>query len=473
MARLGKVLVSLGLITPDQLRQGVAAQILYGGRLGTNLVELGFVELDALAQALSRQHRTPAALSGHFDGCDREVQGRVPVPIAERLKVVPLGVLAHDPSRMAVAAMDPLTADARTTIAAFLDISPDNLVLAVAPELRILYHLEQAYGLQRGIRFLHIRRASPVPLPEAPVDDQSDVEIEVIREPDSAPVAGAADSAPTPAPAVPATTFELEPDTIDGARISAPPPPEAHDDDDDDDAPGSDPAINPPPLDYLEAPPVDDETGRGKRRFVPSLGDGGAAVLARISVRQVASDPALATAPIPAPARERERERGRPGTRAELLRAVRRASSRDQVAELVVGGLADLAELEAVAILVVRPPMALGWRGYCPAGADAIDALAVPLDQPGCLTAIHAAGVGARGSIDAARTSVIDERMWALLGTEPPVEVMVEPIILGGQVVCLLYGQARRALDAARDLGPELAASASIAFGRLLRAAQR
>jgi len=50
VARLGKVLVSLQLITPDQLRQGVAAQILYGGRLGTNLVELSFLDLDTLAK---------------------------------------------------------------------------------------------------------------------------------------------------------------------------------------------------------------------------------------------------------------------------------------------------------------------------------------------------------------------------------------------------------------------------------------
>lgn len=440
MARIGKVLVSLGLITPDQLRQAVSAQIVYGGRLGTNLVELGFIELDALAQGLSRRRAMPAALGGHFDRCDREIQARLPAAIAVRWKAVPLGYLAHDPSRIAIAAMDPLPDDGRRTIAAFLDVPSDCLVVALAPELRIRYHLERAYQITRPTRFLRLRGAEPTHLPEPPSDEQSDVEIEVIP-------AGADDDVDT----------EVVDDS-DDAAVREP-------------APGSDPALDPgvaPPLalDYQQAPPQDDEVGRGQRRFVPSLGDGSsAAVLARIAVRQVQTEPMLVAV--------EARDRPRPSNATELLRAVRRAESRDQVAELVVNGLADLGELEAVAILVVRPPMALGWRGFCPAGESVIDSLAVPLDQASCLAAIHTAATASCGSIDPTQATVIDERMWAVLGTPPPVEVMVAPIMLGGQVLCLLYGHASRPLEAARELGPALAASAGIAFGRLLRAAQR
>ena len=452
MARIGAVLLGLQLITPDQLRQGVAAQILYGGRLGTNLVELGFVDMDHLASALGRRRGMPAALSGHFDLCDRDVQDAVPATLAERWKVVPLGRLAHDPSRIAIAAMDPLPADGRATLAGFLDVAPDQLVFALSPELRILYHLERAYGIARGIRFLRIRNPEPAPLPEAPFEEDSDVEIEIIREPEREPSGDAL--------AVSEVVAELDDDTTTLVGDQPLPVATGFALDGDDELPDSDPP--PPTLDYDEAPPLDDEIGRGQRRFVPSLGDA-AVTLARIAVRHVEPFAHVID----------NRERRRPTGAMELLRAVRRAESRDHVAQLVVGGLGDLGGLDTVAILVCRPPIALGWRGYCPAGERAIETLAVPLDQPGCLATIYAAATCASGSIDAADTSVIDQRMWELFGTAPPAEVLAAPIMLGSQVLCLLYAQAPVSLGAARDLGPALAAAAGVAFGRLLRAAQR
>lgn len=470
MARLGKVLVDLELITPDQLRQAVAAQILYGGRLGTNLVELGFLSLDVLATALAQRSGLPAALRGHFDHCDPDVQERVPAVVAERWKAVPLGRLAHDPSRIAIAAMDPLPPEGLSTLAAFLDVTSDQLVLALSPELRILYHLERVYGIERGIRFLRIRNPEPAPVPEAPAGHDSDVEIEIVHE-------------------APATELDADLHAAGAVAHDHGPPPAADDsgdeaeatlaygddgDDQDDTSElaagprdlGAGPGLaQPPALDYLQAPPLDDEIGRGQRRFVPSLGDATPTLLARITVRQVMSEPYLRLV--------EQGERPRPTNPTELLRAVRRARSRDQVAELVVGGLGDLGALDTVAILVVRPPIALGWCGYCPAGEAAIESLAVPLDQPGCLATIHAAAVGSSGSIDLADTTVIDERMWDVFGAPRPSEVLAAPIMLGSQVVCLLYGQAPVSLGAARELGPALAAAAGIAFGRLLRAAQR
>ena len=486
MPRLGKALVSLQLITPDQLRQGVAAQILYGGRLGTNLVELGFLDLDALASVLARVRAMPAALSGHFDLCDRALQEQVPARLAERWKAVPIGRLAHDASRIAIAAMDPLPPDGRATLAGCLDVPPDNLVVALTPELRILYHLEKVYGVARGMRFLRIRNVEPAPVPEPPSEDTSDVEIEIIHEPTEQPTEEPVaapppvpEVAPTPAIATPAPRPPTAPPPVAedtaapaGAEDSAAPavaedsaaPAEAAVAPPGPPLPGSDPSIEPPELDYGIAPPVDDEIGRGQRRFVTSLGDT-AVPLARIAVRHVHSEPFLRLDDL--------HEKPRPTSAGELLRAVRRADSRDLVAELVVGGLTDLGCLDTVAILVVRPPVALGWRGYCPAGPEAIEGLAVPLDQPGCLASIHAAGVGSSGSIDREQASMIDHRMWEVFGTPVPAEILATPIMLGSQVVCLLYGQSQSGLGPARELGPALAAAAGIAFGRLLRAAQR
>ena len=317
MARLGKVLLGLKLITPGQLKQGVAAQIIYGGRLGTNLVELGFLEIDALANALARRRGMPAALRGHFDLVDSEIQERLPARLADRWKVVPLGRLAHDPSRIAVAAMDPLPADGRATIAGCLDVDPEQLVLALTPELRILYHLERTYGIERAIRFLRIRNPEPAYLPEAPVDDDvSDVEIQIIHDPETAVTEPLRRPVRPPAGAA-------EDDSDDGGD----PYDDAIEDDDRERVrgrPGSDPSIRPPPaLDYLVAPPVADEIGREQRTFVPSLGDA-AVTLARITVRKVVSEPFLRLVDL--------RERPRPTVASALLRAVRRAESREHVA---------------------------------------------------------------------------------------------------------------------------------------------
>ncbi|HVV88814.1 MAG TPA: hypothetical protein VHE35_37480 [Kofleriaceae bacterium] len=476
MARLGKVLLGLELITPDQLKQGVAAQILYGGRLGTNLVELGFLDVDTLANALARRMNLPAALKGHFDLCDAAIQERLPARLAERWKTVPIGRLAHDPSRIAIAVMDPLPADGLATIASCLEVDPGQLVMALTPELRLLYHLERVYGVQRGIRFLRIRNPEPATVPEPPTEDTSDVEIEIIRDvPGDGEGDGGEEAGERRLTTAERAAYELAEqavrEDVEGAHGAG-----AGAGDGAGDAGGragralgSDPALDarlgpPPALDYGVAPPLDDEIGRGQRRFVPSLGDG-AVTLARIAVRHVASEPFLFLGDVD--------ERPRPTSAPELLRAVRRAASRDQVAELVVGGLADLGCLDTVAILVVRPPIALGWRGFCPAGEGAIESLAVPLDQPGCLATIHAAAIGSSGAIDGDHATVIDQRMWEVFGTPAPAEVMVSPILLGSQVVCLLYGQTQADLGAARELGPALAQAAGIAFGRLLRAAQR
>jgi hypothetical protein len=456
--RLGKVLVDLELITPDQLKQGVAAQILYGGRLGTNLVELGFVALDDVAGALARQHGVPAALRGHFDLRDRELQERLPARLAEKWKAVPIGRLAHDETRIAIAAMDPLPPDGLATQAGCHDVHSSQLVVALTPELRLLYHLEAVYGVPRQIRFLRIRNPEPAPVPQPPLtEDTSDVEIEIIAPGDDGDGDAAGEYVADPSGLRQPTANQREAlalaeQVVAGDAEEAAPR-----------ARGSDPTIAPPPaLDYGVAP-LDDELGRGQRRFVPSLGDA-ATTLARIAVRHLATEPFLFLGDL--------HERPRPTSPPELLRAVRRATSRDQVAELIVGGLADLGCLDTVAILVVRPPIALGWRGFCPAGPEAIEALAVPLDQAGCLASVHAAGTAASGAIGEHATE-IDRRMWQVFGTPAPLEVMVSPIMIGAQVVCLLYAQSPSGLGDAHELGPALAGAAGTAFGRLLRAAQR
>ena len=107
--------------------------------------------------ALARQHDMPVALQRHFDQADPAVQQRLGAETAAQWRAVPLGRLPGDVERIAVAVLDPLGDDALYELA---DALGAQVVAAVAPQLRILYHLERVYGIERPNRFK--RASSPV-----------------------------------------------------------------------------------------------------------------------------------------------------------------------------------------------------------------------------------------------------------------------------------------------------------------------
>ncbi|MBK9030935.1 MAG: hypothetical protein IPL61_06275 [Myxococcales bacterium] len=431
MPRLGDILTKLGYCTPEQVQEGLAAQVLYGARLGTNLIELGHIDLDRLARALARRTKLPAALAGHFERRDLAIQSRIPADLAAKLRAVPLGKLAHDSARVAVAVRDRLTEHARGELAYCLDLDPEQIVEAIAPELRLYYHLELAYQIPRANRFLRVDR------------DRSGV----ISVPQAPPTAEDTD--------VDGPSWTAEPGT-------SPPPmrgqPAAS-------GPVSD--IEPAALDYQTAPAVDDEIGRARRRFVPKLGQTQQAALARIAVRQVTTEVGLR------PIEERDAPAAR--TREELLRSIRRAPTRDRVAELVLGTLGDLprAPLDVAALLVVRQQVAIGWKGYCPEGQAAIEALAFALSGDSAIARCYQAGRVQVTAVAAATTTDVDRELWTVLGGRPPTELAIAPIAIGDQIVCLLYAHGRMEQDDVGALVGELADAAGTAFARLLRAAQR
>jgi len=469
VARLGEHLVQLQLITDAQLHEALQTQVLYGARLGTNLVELGYLTLDQLAKALARRHRLPAALGSHFDRCDPALQARVPAHIAGKWRAVPIGKLAQDQSRIAVAVRDPLTEHGRGEIAFQLDVEPEHLVFAVAPELRIHYHLEVAYSIPRANRFMRMPGARmPTEVPVVP-DNVEDTNLEGWQfkagkggrpgslERASGPIVvdteriPALEREPPPMPSLPATgpAAVAESARVDEIELGV----------------GSDPALK---LDSQVGlkPGTSPAPGTERRHFVPTLSDTTTqAALARIAVRQVASESAIR--PI------MDFQPTRPTSVDELARAVRRAETRDRVGDLIVDALSELpgAPLDAAAIFVVRQPLAIGWKGFCDDGRAVIESLAVPLDQPGLLARSYSEQETL--VVEPRSPTVIDERMWTLLGGLPPRYVLVAPICVGDHVVCLLYAQSSSGLGQAEALGITLAEAASVAFGRLLRAAQR
>lgn len=452
------------LLTDEQLHEGLQTQVLYGGRLGTNLVELGYLTLDALAKALARRHRLPAALGQHFERCDPALQARLPVEVASKWRAVPIGRLAQNQKRLAVAVRDPLPEHGRGEIAFQLDVEPEELVQAIAPELRIHYHLEVAYQIPRANRFLRVKSRVPTELP-VPPDNVEDTNLEGWNFKDR-PVVG------KPTIRMPV----VEPPTIPSLKPTPPPQPAATAASDEpvdlktDSEPifKLDSQVGLRPYVPGSSEPVDVGPAGGieRRHFVPTLGDTSTqSTLARIAVRQVASDSAIRPIQDFAPLKPQGPE--------ELARAVRRAETRDRVGELILEALSELpgAPLDAAAIFVVRPPLAIGWKGFCEDGNAVIESLAVPLDQPGLLADAYRAQRTTICSPTAA--TVIDERMWSLLGGRPPNHVLVAPIVVGDQCVCVLYVHSRVGLGIAEALCITLADAAATAFGRLLRAAQR
>ena len=140
--RLGDILVEEGLVTSEQLEQGLRRQGQAAVRLGSTLVRLGFLEPGALARVLARQ-------SG-VSGCDLFVL-RVPGEVLNRLspekikefKVLPVGVSG---SKVQVITADPRNRDVLDKVAFALGM---NVQPIVAPEYQVAIALKKLEELGR------------------------------------------------------------------------------------------------------------------------------------------------------------------------------------------------------------------------------------------------------------------------------------------------------------------------------------
>jgi type IV pilus assembly protein PilB len=101
--RLGDLLVREGLITREQLDQGLVEQKNTGMRLGYSLVKLGFVQELEITKALARQYKMPAVDLSRFE-VDEKIIKLVPSDVAVRHMVLPL---KREGRTLTVAVSDP------------------------------------------------------------------------------------------------------------------------------------------------------------------------------------------------------------------------------------------------------------------------------------------------------------------------------------------------------------------------------
>ena len=158
--RLGELLIQCGLLTPEQVAEGLQVQVAWGGRLGTVLNELGYLDLDTLSRVLGWQHALPAALLKHFEFADRDLQHSLESDLAEQFSCIPLLRVRR---RIIVASTSPLDERATAIVASQLGASPDLIIPAIAAELRIRYQLEHVYMISRPHRFLRVRGTETSP----------------------------------------------------------------------------------------------------------------------------------------------------------------------------------------------------------------------------------------------------------------------------------------------------------------------
>jgi hypothetical protein len=440
MARLGELLVAAGLVTTDQVEQGLRAQVMWGGRLGTNLVELGHLDLDELARMLGRQYRLPPALARHFDRADPALQERLPPAVAERYSVVPLFNSGKLKDRIVIVSTAPLGRDVLAHLANAIGVPAARLLPAIAAELRIAYHLERVYRIPRDLRFLRPRNKT-VPaflhfeIIPVPVDSEPDL---VIADTQELPVL-------RPPPPRPAYT-EID--------FNAPEPALGLGDDD----------STPPPLSFDDTRDVrepDEASERERRHYVRTITDELAAesephTVGRIALRRIAiaGSPGAAGASL-----------------VEAVRAIRRSTDRDRVADLVLDALDRFVPAcEAAILLVKRGDVAISWKGFARGGHE-LPQIAVPIGGT-TPTGLVSVAIDAEATVRsrACDLGAVDQLLRRSLGDTGD-ELAIVPISIGGQVMCAI------ALTLAPGVGVEapeaLAGAAGAAFARLMHAASR
>jgi Type II secretion system (T2SS), protein E, N-terminal domain len=153
------------------------------------------------------------------------------------------------------------------------------------------------------------------------------------------------------------------------------------------------------------------------------------------------------------------------------------AQHRDQIADDVIEVAQGRAG--AAALFIARGQNAIGWRGLGgngrPLVGAAIENLAVPLGGSSVLQIAHDTQRPYHGPSPAAGRPV-ERQVWLALGVaEPPVDMLVVPILVARRVVNLLYahGPAGRSIGEqhAREL-IELARAAGSAYVRLIQSSR-
>ncbi|HLV02352.1 MAG TPA: type IV-A pilus assembly ATPase PilB, partial [Acidobacteriota bacterium] len=146
--RLGDLLIKQGLLTTDQLQEGLRYQRHHGGRLGSILIQLGHVSDDSIATVLSQQYDLPSVNLTEAS-IDSDVIRLIPIETAIRYQVLPLKRVG---TTLTIAIADPTNVLALDEIKFMTGYQVEPVVAAegaIRKAIEEYYGTEQTLELQR------------------------------------------------------------------------------------------------------------------------------------------------------------------------------------------------------------------------------------------------------------------------------------------------------------------------------------
>jgi hypothetical protein len=379
---LAQVLVAQGLIAPDNLRAIAGAQNLEDQQLGTALCESGLLTMDQLAHALSALHGVAPALDADFERADPSLRKKLRTHQASNFKAIPLYTTAS--RRVAVAMVNPAHPKVLDELAFVLGAAIEPMVtseVALGHQLEILYAMPK-----RRTTGFH-----PVANMHAAVSG-------------SVPLGGFA-AEPARMEIVPMATVEGE------ERFEPAPAPPAR-------ALRSRPSSKHPTQSYLAA--VEDLP-----LFVPNESNAPTMMAGELMSRTPIPPRVAITGP------DRAVE--------QILSSPDRQAAADSLFDFMRSCFG------AGAMFVVGPVFAEGRFGYnegtpCPA----IEKLVFSLSLPSCFREAFTRSTLYLGP-PPTHADAVHRPLWEALGSPPPREVLVAPVVTGGQAALLLYAQGHNA----------------------------
>ncbi|MGQ0507643.1 MAG: hypothetical protein ACT4TC_20260 [Myxococcaceae bacterium] len=151
--RLGDLLLTEQLVSPEALNEALEAQVVHGGRLGTNLLELGLITEKDLSRSLGRAYHTAFA-SGEMKP-DPHALILLTKDFCDERDVVPMRV---EPTRLTLAVINP------GDLATFDEVAfkTGRVVTPVLiPEFRMNQMLRRYCGAFRQVRAIDMSAAKP------------------------------------------------------------------------------------------------------------------------------------------------------------------------------------------------------------------------------------------------------------------------------------------------------------------------
>jgi len=150
--KVGEVLVQKGLITRQQLKEALEAQLIYGGHLGTCLLELGAVTERLLGNVLAEVLDVGFAPPELFENIPRFTTSTIPDRLVDKHQAIPFRLQDRI---LDVALVDPKNLVALDEISF---ASGHNIRSWVAPEARIFQAMERYYDIPRRLRYVSLCR---------------------------------------------------------------------------------------------------------------------------------------------------------------------------------------------------------------------------------------------------------------------------------------------------------------------------